>query len=114
MKRIFYITVKILLLIASKFNLTYNEVNVLIWYFFIPLLWALLISVKLHNMAILSIAIIIELILVKNYKIYSNQLFKKSQTFLLWFNRFGCNYIQASVLVCIVLPIIITLFLLYI
>lgn len=112
MKRLFNITVKVLLLIASKFNLTYNEINILIWYFLIPLFWALLLSIKLHNIFIFIIATIIALLLGKNYKSYSDKLFRKSQLFLLWFDKIGINYIQSSVIICIILPIIITLILL--
>lgn len=112
MLKIFKLTVKALLSVGSSLKLTYNEINILVWYFIIPLLWVLIVSMKLHIPLLFVGATVIAVLIGWNFKKYSDSLFKKSVTFLLWFKHLGMNYIQASVVICLLAPLLITIALL--
>jgi len=55
-----------------------------------------------------SVLIIISLLLIPNFNNFSNELFSLSQDFLNVFNPLGSNYVKSSVIICVLLPIIIT------
>ena len=46
-----------------------------------------------------------------SYYLESTWLFNLSQRFLLWFRKIGWNYVVSSVIICVVVPLIITVFL---
>ena len=46
----FAITVKILLAIGKVFHLSYNAVNIIVWYMLLPLAWAAILDYKLHKL----------------------------------------------------------------
>lgn len=108
MNTVFLITVKILLIIASKLRLTYNEVNILIWYIILPVLWGALLSILLHTAILFIIVALYAIVLGCNLRKCSDKLFQKSVQFLQQFNKIGLNYTQASVIVCLVLPFAVT------
>lgn len=108
MKTLFDLTVKVLLTIAEKFRLTYNEINVLVWYILLPLIWALILSIKLHAPWMFIVATVLALILGRDFRKYSDKLFILSAKFLLLFKLVGMNYVVASVVICLAVPVLIT------
>lgn len=44
----FALTVKVLLAIGRTFRLSYNAVNIIVWYMLLPLAWAGILDYKLH------------------------------------------------------------------
>jgi hypothetical protein len=115
-KIIFKIVASCLSLIGRKTGLTYNEVNIIVYYFIIPFSWMCLLDVifQFHffklAFAIFTLGFIFGC---RNFKTYSDWLFDKSVSFLNYFNKFGSNYVATSVWICVSLPIIIYAILIY-
>ena len=108
---LFQITAKILSELARWTKLTYNEINILIYYLIIPLSWTILLDI-LVGLPITTILFIfvwgILFIMIRNrFRDWCDWLFKKSVDFLMYFNRYGSNYVLSSVIFCIVVPIVI-------
>lgn len=107
----FDIVAKSLLRIAEILHLSYNEINIIVYYFIVPLTWCVMIDL------IISLPVFTPLWLLlwagifiakgKTFRQWSDRVFKKSVDFLLWFRRIGWNYETASVIICVVLPVII-------
>lgn len=114
---IFRNVAQLLLWIASKVGLTYNEINILVYYLLIPLSWTLLIDYKfLKPYTTIPLLFIWCIILIKEYnsfRLWCDDLFRDSVNFLNWFNRFGGNYILNSVIICVILPIAVYIWLLW-
>lgn len=109
--RLFQITAKILSELARRTKLTYNEINILIYYLIIPLSWTILLDI-LIGLPVTTILLIfvwgILFMKVRNrFREWCDWLFRKSYDFLMYFNRYGSNYILSSVIFCIVIPAII-------
>ena len=108
---LFQITAKILSELARRTKLTYNEINILIYYLIIPLSWTILLDI-LIGLPVTTILLIfvwgILFMKVRNrFREWCDWLFRKSYDFLMYFNRYGSNYILSSVIFCIVVPVII-------
>ncbi len=107
-KMIFNKVASLLSLIAKKTNLTYNEINIIVYYFIIPLSWMCLLDI-IFNFQYLKISFVIFTIGFylgcRDFKTYSHWLFKKSVYFLNYFNKFGSNYVTSSVWICVSIPI---------
>jgi hypothetical protein len=43
----------------------------------------------------------------RDFEKFSQVLFDRSELFLRWFKRLGTNYVAASVLICVALPLLI-------
>lgn len=117
MSRVVFLLVRdSLLFIGRKTGLTYNEINIIVYYFFIPFSWLLLIDsiCQFHyfkfSFGIFSLGFIVGC---RNFRDYADWLFTKSVSFLNYFDKYGSNYVVSSVLVCVVLPAIIYCLLLY-
>ena len=113
---IFGIVADILHYIAKKTKLTYNEINIIVYYFIIPFTWFILLDYifKFHYLKALFIVFtLVFFICCKNFSRFSDWLFEKSVIFLNSFNRLGSNYVSSSVWICVSLPIIIYIILLY-
>ena len=115
-KKIFDKVVDVLMLLADKFHTTYNAVNIVVYYCLIPLFWAVLLDYKLgtfaFSLAVLSFwagIFIFDRHFVKDCDYW----FEKSVAFLEWFKKIGWNYKLSSVIICVVLPIILTVILLF-
>lgn len=115
-QRIFDVVARQLVAWARLLNISYNEINCLVYYFIIPFTWLILIDV-LCGFHFLKIAFFIFCLGFylgcTDFKIYADRLFKKSVHFLNYFNRFGSNYVAASVWICVLLPILIYGILIY-
>ena len=103
-------------LMAKMLHLTYNEVNILVYYLLIPLSWAAIVDYKI-GYPILSIIVIFlwSCILWKvrnDFSYFCDVAFRVSQVFLLKFRKIGWNYIVSSVIVCVVIPVLIYILLL--
>ena len=109
-KRIFKIVADTLLSIAKKTGLTYNEVNVILYYFVIPFSWFIMLDILFgfHYLTISSIIFTIGFVVgCRNFKAYSDWLFERSVAFLNYFNKYGSNYVKSSVWICLSLPVLI-------
>lgn len=113
---IFGIVAGVLHLIGRLFHLSYNEVNILLYYLLIPLLWCLLIDYYINFPILTTIWILLWLyIFISKRKFFSqwcDTVFDISVIFLLKFQKIGWDYYKASVIICVVIPIVITLLLL--
>jgi len=108
--KIFKIVANFLFFVSNKTKLTYNEINIILYYLIIPFSWLFLLDV-IFNFHYLKIAFAIFIfgffVGCRNFKNYSDWLFDKSVSFLNYFNRFGSNYIISSVWICVSLPIVV-------
>ena len=107
---IFQVVAKSLIYISKKTGFTYYEVNVLVYYFGVPFSWLALLDIY-FQFHFLKGAFVVSAfgfwLGCTDFKSYSDQLFRKSVSFLNYFNRWGSNYIASSVLICVFLPIVI-------
>ncbi len=104
-------------IIAKVTGMTYNEVNIIVYYLLIPLSWAVMID-YITMMPFLTPMYIIALLvfLWKDPMKFRNRCdwaFDKSVVFLLWFKKIGWNYIVSSVIICVVVPALIYVELIY-
>ena len=108
--RIFFWVVRELIALANYLNLSYNEVNILVFYVVIPFMWCTLLDMywEIHYLKIGYALLCLAMFLIyRNFKTLSDTIYKKSVYFLLYFDRFGSNYILSSVLICLGVPLIV-------
>ena len=104
-------------IIAKLTGATYNEVNIIVYYLLIPLSWAAMVDYT-TKIPFLSILYIIAWILFlwkdpMKFRDRCDWAFMKSVDFLLWFKKIGWNYVVSSVIICVVIPILIFVELIY-
>jgi hypothetical protein len=96
--------------LARATNLTYNQINIIVYFAIFPLSWFVLLDFYLSGFYF-TIGFLLFLIGFRvgcsNFKEYSDELFMKSVHFLNYFNRFGSNYYKSSVWICVLLPLLI-------
>lgn len=96
---------------AQKLNITYNEINIIVYYLLIPLSWTIMLDCWIGlpiTTAILScIWIGIFFATHKFFKEWCDWTFQDSVSFLNYFNRWGGNYVLNSVIICVIIPILI-------
>lgn len=108
--KIFNLVANALLKIGRVTGFTYNEINVLVYYFIIPFSWLSMLDMlfKVHYLKIsFSIFSLGFYIGCRDFKKYSDWLFDKSVDFLNYFNKYGSNYYASSVWICISIPLFI-------
>ena len=97
--------------ISRKTGMTYNEVNVLLYYFLIPLSWAVMFDcwLRLPIITPLFLCVWIGIYIATRhfFRDWCDWTFQDSALFLNWFNRFGGNYYLNSVVICVILPLLI-------
>lgn len=103
--------------IAKVTGLTYNEVNIIIYYLLIPLSWAVMIDF-ITMLPLLSPMYIVGWIVFlwkdpMRFRDRCDWAFGKSVDFLLWFKKIGWNYILSSVIICVVVPALVYAELIY-
>jgi len=107
-------TVKVLYYIGKVFHLTYTSVNIIVWYMLLPLVWATILDYKFNQCIIspLWLLFCLSLIIIerKKFNQFCDTFFRLSQIFILSFG----NYFLWSVILCLVIPLIITLVLIII
>ena len=112
-KAIFSIVAITLFGIAQATHLTYNQINVIVYYLLIPLSWAIMldcwIGLPVTTAVLLCIWLGIFIATRKFFKEWCDWVFKDSVDFLNYFNRWGGNYVLNSVIICVIIPILIYL-----
>lgn len=96
-------TARFLIWLSKVTKLSYETVNIIVYYIIIPTLWGLFIS-KYLSLGILVFWAILYSLPIKNLSL---KLFRASQRFILWFG----DYYKWSVIICIFVPIVITILL---
>lgn len=110
---IFALVTIILAGIARLMKLTYNTINILVYYLLIPLSWAYMgdkiidWNIPWLTIGWTSVWLAIFITCKRSFQIWCDGVFQKSVEFLLWFKRLKWNYYVASVYICVWLPIII-------
>lgn len=98
-------------LIAKALHMTYNEINIIVYYLIIPLSWCIMLDYIIGLPITTPIWILLWIYIFwskrKFFRKWCDAAFKLSVDFLLKFQRIGWNYWKASVIICVVLPIII-------
>lgn len=116
-QRIFNIVAYSLLWIGKKTRLTYNEINILVYYMLIPLSWTIILDLWLKvpytSLALTFIWVGIFIATRHNFRQWCDRAFMDSVDFLNWFNRWGGNYVLNSVIICVVVPLVIYILLLW-
>ena len=104
----FIITAQTLLYIGRKFHLTYTVINIIVWYALLPLLWAGILDHKLHQFLFAPswflLCMGVGIMQRKKFNTFCDELFKLSQQFILLFG----NYYLWSVIICLLLPLLVT------
>jgi hypothetical protein len=107
---IFKLVADLLYKLAKVTGVSYNQINVLVYYFLIPLSWFMLLDFYFSFFYLtfsFSLFIIGFKVGCKNFREFSDILFMKSVHFLNFFNRFGSNYHKSSVWICVSLPLLV-------
>ncbi len=104
----FIFTVKVLFAIGRIFHLSYNAVNIIVWYMILPIGWAAILDYKLHKLILspmwLLLCISIIVLQRKKFNQFCDTVFKLSQIFIASFG----NYYLWSVIICLLVPLLIT------
>ena len=116
MNEIFNVVVSILRWLAGKSGLSYNEINIIVYFVIIPFIYMYLFD-KLIDKFYFRIGFLIILaitfVLVESFREFSDKLFNASVKFLEWFEIIGWNYVEASVIICVVVPVLIFIVLIF-
>lgn len=116
-RQTFAIVANSLLWIGRKTGLTYNEVNILIYYVIIPLSWTVMLDCligKPYSTVALSLVWVGIFIATRHtFREWCDWAFQDSVDFLNWFNRWGGNYVLNSVIICVLVPLIVYSLLIY-
>jgi hypothetical protein len=115
MNSIFQVVYEILMFMSRISGFTYKEINIIVYFGFIPFLYFVILDklIRKHYFKIAHLLIILSVCLFFNFTVFCDLLFKLSVDFLLLFKVIGINYIAASVLICVFLPIAIFVVLYY-
>ena len=116
MAKLFDIVYQLLMWLSAITSLTYREVNVVIYFIVIPaFFFYLLTKITKQKKIILGflMLVIVTLFIIPDFEQFSIRLFDLSVDFLNWFDIIGLDYVQASVVICVFLPILMIAVLLY-
>ena len=107
----FQIVAGVLYKIAQATGLTYNEINIIVYYLVVPLTWTVMIDILIKapitTILLFTAWIVIFTVHYNDFRHWCDWALDKSVDFLLWFKRIGWNYVVSSVIICVVVPIII-------
>ena len=98
--------------VAKRLHITYNEINIIVYYMVVPLTWMLMLDFIIHCWPWLT-AIWIAICLIvcwwhrNDFRQWCDWAFDKSADFLEQFHFLGWDYTKASVVICVVLPLLI-------
>ncbi len=116
MSKVFDLVYQLLKWLSKISGFTYREINIIVYFIIIPSLFFFLLSkiLKQKYIVISFLAFVgVILFLIPDFESFSSWLFDESVNFLNWFKVLGLDYIQASVVICVLVPILILLGLLY-
>ena len=103
--------------IAKLTGLTYNQVNIIVYYLLIPLSWAVMIDYITMLPFLTPMYLIAWIIFLwkdpMKFKDRCDWAFDKSVEFLQYFKKIGWNYIVSSVIICVAVPMLIYVELIY-
>ena len=109
MKIAFTIVFRILMWLSAVTGLSYNGINILVYYLLIPLVLLVLLDRIIKKFVCTPLLILVWisiLFFVGNFSRFSDRAFDASVVFLNSFGFIGWNYVVASVIICVVLPAI--------
>ncbi|MFI0427947.1 hypothetical protein [Mariniflexile sp. HMF6888] len=116
MNEIFKVVYDILKWISKITGLTYHEINIVVYFIIVPSIFIYMLE-RISKTNYLKIGfgaiVLLTILIVSDFEKFSTLLFNKSVDFLNWFDVIGLNYIQASVVICVIIPIIILGLLMY-
>lgn len=96
---------------ASRMGITYNEINIIVYYLLIPLTWTVMlgfiIGTPVTTYALIFIWFGIKIGTWGRFHEWSDWAFMQSVAFLNYFNRWVGNYILNSVIICVFVPILV-------
>ncbi len=96
---------------ASAMDITYNEINIIVYYLLIPLTWTIMldffIGTPVTTYALIFIWFGIKIGTWGRFHEWSDWAFIRSVDFLNYFNRWGGNYVLNSVIICVLVPTLI-------
>ena len=96
---------------AKALHMTYNEINIIVYYLIIPLSWCIMLDYIIGLPITTPIWILLWVYIFwskrKFFRQWCDVAFQLSVDFLLKFQRIGWNYWKASVIICVVIPLII-------
>lgn len=108
---LFNLVANILQTTANLLKITYNEINIIVYYLLIPLSWCVMADVCLQFPICTPLLLgIWGVIIIKTWGRFSawcDWAFHRSVDFLYYFNRWGGNYVLNSVIICVVIPLLI-------
>ena len=115
MHLLFEIVYKILKQISVVTGLTYNEINIVVYYIIAPMIYFVMIDkiLKTHLLKIIFGVIVIVTIVVSDFGKLSDSMFDSSVDFLLWFELIGWDYVVSSVIICVIIPFLVFVVLFY-
>ena len=116
MNKIFIIVKDILIVLSSITGFSYKAINIIVYYYIFPFIFILFIDeiYKIHYLKISFILVLsILTLLINDFEKFSEWLFNYSKKFLNSFSFIGWNYVSASVIICVFIPIIVLSFLIY-
>ena len=103
--------------IAKLTGMTYNEVNIIVYYLLIPLSWAVMVDYITMLPFLTPMYIIAWIVFLWKdpikFRDRCDWAFDKSVDFLLWFKKIGWNYVVSSVIICVVAPVLVYIELVY-
>ena len=96
---------------ASVMGITYNEINIIVYYLLIPLTWTIMldfyIGTPITTYTLIFIWFGIKIGTWGRFREWSDWAFMCSVDFLNYFNRWGGNYVLNSVIICVLVPTLI-------
>ena len=110
MNSVFDIVYRFLVFISELTHLTYQEINIIVYYIIALFIYLFLLDkiFRFHYLKIgFSIFVILFLIIIPDFEEFSHQAFLSSQHFLQGFGFIGLDYVGASVVICVVLPFVV-------
>ena len=111
--KIFWWVANALQRISKATHLTYNEINVILYYFIIPLVWCIMLDCII-KLPIFTIVLIVSWSVIgycnrKDFSEWCDRIFKLSQQFIMYFGE----YKLWSVVICVIIPLAFTFLLIY-
>lgn len=107
--RIFDFVANALMQMATALGITYNQINIICYYFLIPLSWAVMIDFYIEkpiiSLTVIGVWIIIVICKWRCFSEWCDWLFEQSVRFLRYFDRLGSNYNMTSIIICVILPL---------
>jgi hypothetical protein len=104
-------------IVAKLTGATYNEVNIIVYYLLIPLSWTVMVDYITMLPFLTPMYIIVWVIFLwkdqMKFRDRCDWAFDRSVEFLLWFKKIGWNYVVGSVIICVVVPVLIYVELIY-